>query len=113
MRAIAIFRDGQLISAEGELISEAPRPVSEPSRAVAAPVWHERTREPPRNVKPLDVLDRYNEHLAAAIRLAQDMSPEDQQRASEFMEAARATLTATTRLKAAELRKWQAALRNA
>lgn len=100
MRAIATIIDGLAYSPEGVRLS----PEREP-RAVAAP-------KPPRNIKPLDALDQYNDHLAAAIRLAQDMSPEDQQRASEFMEACRATLTATTRLKSTELRKWQAALRN-
>src|SRR6478736_3768539 len=103
MRPIATIIDGVAYSPEGARLT----PEREPSRAVAvvAP-------EPPRNIKPLDPLDEYNAHLAAAIRLAQDMSPEDQQRASEFMEACRATLTATTRLKSTELRKWQAALRN-
>jgi len=103
MRAIATIIDGVAYSPEGIRLS----PEREPARAVTV-------QEPPRrNVAPLDPLDKYNEHLAAAIRIAQDLSPQDQQRASEFMEAARATLTATTRLKAAELRKWQTALRNA
>lgn len=98
MRPIATIIDGVAYSPEGVRLS----PEREPTQAP----------EPPRNIKPLDALDRYNEHLAAAIRLAQDMSEEDQRRASEFMEAARATLTATTRLKSTELRKWQNALRN-
>ena len=100
MRAVVTIIDGVAYSPEGVRLSPEPE-----NRAVAV-------SEPPRNIKPLDPLDQYNEHLAAAIRLAQDMCPDDQRRASEFMEAARATLTATTRLKSTELRKWQAALRS-
>ena len=102
MRAIATIIDGEIYSPAGVNIN----PERE-TRAVAAPV----SRIEPRNIAPLDPLDEFNAHLAAAIRIAQSLSERDQQRASNFMEAARATLSACTRLESSEQRKWEAALR--
>ena len=77
------------------------------TRAVAVP-----DREPAQ-VTPMDPIDEFNGLLARAIPIAHGMNDKDQRRASEFMEAARALLTATTRLPTNEQRRFEAALRNA
>jgi hypothetical protein len=100
MRVLGVVIDDELYSPQGHRLSPSRAP------AIVEP-------EPPRAVRHLDPIDEFNAHLAQAIRVAQAMTEHDKRRASEFMEAARGMLTAVTRLKPDEQRRFEQALRNA
>src|SRR5436190_1702103 len=97
---VGILGADGLVAPDGTVISR-PAPAPEP-RAVVV-------QEPPtrRNVAPLDPLDEYRAHIAAALKLARDMSGDDKRAASNIMEAARGVLTATTYLDSNEQRRFE------
>ena len=115
---IGILGSDGLVSPTGEVVS---RPAAPEPRTVAVRVSQvsqertgERTREPlPRRVVAMDAIDEFNALLAAALKLARDMSESDKRRASNILEAARGVMTATTYLDSDEQRRFEAALRNA
>jgi hypothetical protein len=60
---------------------------------------------------PASDIDRIVAHLGQAVRLAQNLTPEDARRARDFMHAACAMLTATTYLPSADQTRFERALR--
>ena len=67
---------------------------------------------PQQVVNPTSDIDQIAAHLGAVVRLAQNMTPEDQRRARDFMHAASAALSATTYLPETDQKLFEAALRD-
>jgi hypothetical protein len=60
---------------------------------------------------PISDIDQIVQHLAQVVRLAQDLSDEDQRRVRDFVRAALATLEATTSLPRSDQKTFERALR--
>jgi len=63
------------------------------------------------HVTPTSDIDQIVAHFAAVVRLAQDLSDEDQRRVRDFARATLATLEATTMLPKSDQARFQRSLR--
>jgi hypothetical protein len=104
MRAIAVLIGDELYNAQGHRVDE-------PVRAIVPHVVVERFEV---TVPPaLDTVEDIVAQLARIIKAAQHLDDADRSRVREFVEAARSTLLATTRLDRSDQQIFQTALHNA
>ncbi|UGA45661.1 hypothetical protein HU230_0006375 [Bradyrhizobium quebecense] len=103
MRAVAVLIDGEVYSANGTRIGGGDR-ISE-TRAVTT-----MSASPVVNPASMGGVEEIVSMLARIVKMAQGLSADDKRRVREFVEAARSTLFATTRLDATDQRVFEMAL---